>query len=490
VTGPFQTARVTSADLLERWRALTGAQGRMSDPEFARYVETTLTTLLLERDLDQRFLSFVEAMAALVGARGDADATFAAIQSLFRELAPARLAERSWEIARSVVDRRTSRAWASPHRSPHLAGVGLGGFPEHVLVGLMVGTETGTDPLEEVLIRDGFQRAVVELARSTGEVASGRIGAHGITLLCTSRGSAASTRRFLLDLGERATQIARKKFGLRLHLGLCARPCSIAEQYVAALAAAEIALAKGVRVVNASDEPEAVSLLGPMRRELQSLVDERPQALPARFERYLEAVAIRSSHRLDVARAHVEAGFERIAEALRDSGTLEAKSLSGLYSGLEHSAGEAVTLNELFVAYRRAVHDIVDVLSRPTQARRDRSLQRAEEYLRTHYAEPLSLKRVAHVAGFAPSYFSELFRVKQSVTFERYLMQLRVERAKQLLNGTMLNLQRIAQLSGFSTRHYLGRVFKRVTGETPLGFRERVREQRSPEKPVRKRRAR
>jgi YesN/AraC family two-component response regulator len=291
----------------------------------------------------------------------------------------------------------------------------------------------------------------------------------------------------LLELGERASQMARKKFGLRLHLGVCDRPGSIADQYVAALAAAEIALSKGIRVVHATDEHDTASPLGPMRHELQSLVDERPQALPARFERYLEAVAIRSSHRLDVARAHVEAGFERIAEALRDAGTLEAKSFSGLYASLEHDAGEAVTLNELFAAYARAVHEIVDILSRPTQARRDRSLQRAEEYLRTHYAEPLSLKRVAHVAGFAPSYFSELFRAKQNVTFERYLMQLRVERAKQLLNGTALNLQRIAQLSGFSTRHYLGRVFKRVTGETPLGFRERVREQRSPEKATRKR---
>src|SRR5882672_3526323 len=36
VTGPFATRRPTAADLLERWRAITGKHGRMSDREFSR----------------------------------------------------------------------------------------------------------------------------------------------------------------------------------------------------------------------------------------------------------------------------------------------------------------------------------------------------------------------------------------------------------------------------------------------------------------------
>ena len=96
--------------------------------------------------------------------------------------------------------------------------------------------------------------------------------------------------------------------------------------------------------------------------------------------------------------------------------------------------------------------------------------------MRKHYAEALSLARIARVAGFSPTYFSELFRKRQGITFERHLIELRIERAKQLLSGTELNLQRVAGLSGLSTRNYLGRMFKRFTRETPMQYRRRVLE--------------
>jgi two-component system response regulator YesN len=57
------------------------------------------------------------------------------------------------------------------------------------------------------------------------------------------------------------------------------------------------------------------------------------------------------------------------------------------------------------------------------------------------------------------------------MTFERYLRQLRIERAKQLLVSTDLDMQRVAQLSGLGTRQYLARMFRRVLGMTPLEYR-------------------
>jgi AraC-like DNA-binding protein len=252
-------------------------------------------------------------------------------------------------------------------------------------------------------------------------------------------------------------------------------PLPLSRQYQVALGAAETALSQGVAMVHATEDAPTPTPLGRLRQELGRLVDEKPQALPARFDRFLEAVAVRCGYRLEPARAHVEAGFERMAEALLDNGALDAKSFATLYAGVERAAGEAGTVNQLFAIYRRALRDIAAAAEEPVPARHDRSLRRAEEYVRRHYTEVLSLRRVARVAGFAPNYFSMLFRRKQRVTFERYLMQLRVERAKQLLSSKgSLSMQRVAKLSGFSTGHYFGRVFKRFTHETPRAFRRRV----------------
>jgi YesN/AraC family two-component response regulator len=131
-------------------------------------------------------------------------------------------------------------------------------------------------------------------------------------------------------------------------------------------------------------------------------------------------------------------------------------------------------MNELFAAYRRAAHDVAEAVTLPASARHDRSLRRAEEYMERHYSEPLTLAQVARVSGFAPTYFSRLFHARHKMTFIAYLTNLRIRRAKELLTGTTLNLQRVAELSGFARGRYLNRIFKQATDQTPLRFRERA----------------
>ncbi len=474
VLGPYQTRRPSSTDIQERWHSLTGSQGDPTDPEFAYFVAATLATLVVEGARGRELCDLLELMAKLCAGQGDAGTCLGKIEQVYARLAEARLPEHMWEAAHASVDARTSRAWASTARSQRLLDLGLRKFPEHAAVGLFVGLEEGGDPVDELLRRDGYQRACAELARQAGGVLCGQVGDYGITLLAASRGSSQRTRRHLLDVAESAASLARRRFGLRLHLGVSTLRLPLPEQYQAALAAAESGLSKGSRLVHATSELPSAHPLALPRRELAALVDEKPRALSTRFERYLEAVAVRSGYRVEPARAHLEAAFERIAEAFRESGQVDARSFNSMLSALEREAREAASLSELFAAYRRAVGDVVSALTHPVAARRDRSLRRAEEYLRVHYQEPVTLERVARVAGFAPSYFSELLHKKQGVTFARYLIQLRLERAKQLLSGTPLSLQRVAQLSGFSTRFYLGRVFKRLTGVTPRAFRRRA----------------
>ena len=67
--------------------------------------------------------------------------------------------------------------------------------------------------------------------------------------------------------------------------------------------------------------------------------------------------------------------------------------------------------------------------------------------------------------------FHSSFKQREKMTLDRYVRQLRIERAKQLLKGTDLSAERISQLSGFSLRPYFYRVFGEMTGMTPLQFR-------------------
>ncbi|HEV8246936.1 MAG TPA: helix-turn-helix domain-containing protein, partial [Polyangiaceae bacterium] len=61
----------------------------------------------------------------------------------------------------------------------------------------------------------------------------------------------------------------------------------------------------------------------------------------------------------------------------------------------------------------------------------------------------------------------------EKTTFESYVLQLRLERAKQMLTGTSLNVEGISGLCGFRNRVHFHRVIKRALGVTPIEYRAR-----------------
>src|SRR6185436_18741287 len=78
---------------------------------------------------------------------------------------------------------------------------------------------------------------------------------------------------------------------------------------------------------------------------------------------------------------------------------------------------------------------------RPTP-QREPSLRGALEYIGKNYVSPLRVEQVAAVAGLSQHEFSKLFRKHQRTTFEQYVIDLRLDRAKQLLESTELNATR------------------------------------------------
>jgi transcriptional regulator GlxA family with amidase domain len=130
-----------------------------------------------------------------------------------------------------------------------------------------------------------------------------------------------------------------------------------------------------------------------------------------------------------------------------------------------HSVG-AVTS-----AFAKHVAVLHATLRQPHDADREAKLTRALRFIESHLDRPLSLPEVARVAGYAPDYFSRLFRELHGQTFEQRLLTLRIARARQLLHTTELPIGQVAIACGFSAAAYFYRAFRKATGKTPARFR-------------------
>lgn len=97
------------------------------------------------------------------------------------------------------------------------------------------------------------------------------------------------------------------------------------------------------------------------------------------------------------------------------------------------------------------------------------SLQPILDYLHAHHAEPISLEQLANLANLKPLRFLRLFQREMGLPPHAYLLQVRVERAKQLL-AVGVPIAQVAFDTGFSDQSHLHRHFKRWVGITPRQY--------------------
>jgi AraC family transcriptional regulator len=101
----------------------------------------------------------------------------------------------------------------------------------------------------------------------------------------------------------------------------------------------------------------------------------------------------------------------------------------------------------------------------------DRKLLQVTDYINEHLEQDIKLKDLAQLLGISQFHFSRLFKQSMGISPHQYLLQQRVERAKQLLKGTNQSVVEIALACGFNSHSHLSQQFRQLTGMSPKAYR-------------------
>jgi YesN/AraC family two-component response regulator len=101
-------------------------------------------------------------------------------------------------------------------------------------------------------------------------------------------------------------------------------------------------------------------------------------------------------------------------------------------------------------------------------------IEKSLAYIKEHYKESdLSVDRICSYLNVTPNYFSALFRKKTGQTFVAYLTELRMKKAKWLLENTDEKAYIIAGMIGYDEPNYFSYVFKKAYGISPSKYRQK-----------------
>lgn len=126
------------------------------------------------------------------------------------------------------------------------------------------------------------------------------------------------------------------------------------------------------------------------------------------------------------------------------------------------------TCDHVYRRYVRGAPDSVDEKCKLTT----RQVLRAKDIIATHLAGNLSVQAIATECALSRSHFSRAFKQTTGMAPHAWLMQMRFEKAKELMLSQPLKpISSIAQECGFSDQSHLTRVFTRTLGIPPVAWR-------------------
>ncbi|HWA88331.1 MAG TPA: PocR ligand-binding domain-containing protein [Opitutus sp.] len=102
------------------------------------------------------------------------------------------------------------------------------------------------------------------------------------------------------------------------------------------------------------------------------------------------------------------------------------------------------------------------------------AVARARAYIAEHQDGEISLNDVARAANMSGFYFCKVFKKATGLTFTDYLARTRTERVKQLLLNPHTRVSEAAYAAGFQSLSQFNRVFRRIVGESPSDYRDRL----------------
>ena len=132
---------------------------------------------------------------------------------------------------------------------------------------------------------------------------------------------------------------------------------------------------------------------------------------------------------------------------------------------------EAGKLSELSKKIENFAVDTIKVLHDIKLQKSLSPVNKAVYYIEQNYRSDINLQGISDFVGLAPAYFSRLFKKETGLSFIDYVMQKRVEKAKNLLANTNMKIYEICQEVGYTDTRYFIKMFKGVTGMTPMQFK-------------------
>lgn len=125
----------------------------------------------------------------------------------------------------------------------------------------------------------------------------------------------------------------------------------------------------------------------------------------------------------------------------------------------------ATVADEMLEEYVRKVHDLKNTKTY------SETIQAIKDHIDLHIEEDISLSSLSAISGYSDYYLSRRFKKETGTSINRYIAERKIAQAKAYLLNDDLTIREIAEKLHFASETYFSTVFKKMTGKSPVEYR-------------------
>lgn len=147
-----------------------------------------------------------------------------------------------------------------------------------------------------------------------------------------------------------------------------------------------------------------------------------------------------------------------------------------LFAMLNNPFSEYTTMGKLYEFFQQLI--TLSAHAAPDCSREDAGLgyvRMVIQYIREKYSEPIHIQEIADYCGLDRSYLGKIFKNATGQTPQKYLMEHRIKRAKELLQDTDMPVRHVGFSVGYNDPLAFSKVFKQETGLSPSEYRTNMK---------------
>lgn len=105
-------------------------------------------------------------------------------------------------------------------------------------------------------------------------------------------------------------------------------------------------------------------------------------------------------------------------------------------------------------------------------AKMEMAVRKVIDYVEEHYGEMITREDLGEAACLNPVYLARIFKTRTGKTMGNYILDVKVEKAKEMLKGADMTVSEVSLAVGYDNFSYFSKLFKDRTGVSPKEYRE------------------